>query len=540
MIIKGSDAIVRCLELEHTDIVFGYPGSAILPLYDSLTKSEIKNVLVRHEANACHSASGYARISGRPAVCIATSGPGSTNLITAIATAYMDSVPVIIITGQVGTDQIGSDVFQEADITGSAEPFVKHSYLIKNVNDIPKILKEAFYICASGRPGPVLIDIPVDILNSSLDFSYPQNVNIRSYKPTIKGNKLQIKRIISALSSSHKPLICVGGGTILAGAQNEINTLALTFDIPVVSTMMGLSCFSDTNPLYFGMIGVYGTECANNALCECDLLMVIGARFGDRAVNSPNYIKNGTIIIHIDIDPAEIGKNITADIPVVGNAKTIITQILELSSHLSHSDWIDSLNLYRNNNELPLINNRFVSPQAYIKKLSKAMPDNTTVICDVGQNLLWCANNWFFDKGRFLTSGGMGTMGYSIPAAIGAKLADMNKEVVVITGDGAFLMQMMELATINQEKIAVKIILVNNSCLGLIKQIQKENYNANYTSVALDGSPDYMKLCEAFGIKSMRVHDEPSALKSFQFVKESKQSCLIEVIINPDDTIEEA
>lgn len=539
MLIKGCEAIVKCLIKENVDTVFGYPGAAILPFYDALSKSPIKHILVRHEANAGHSASGYARISGKPGVCISTSGPGSTNLITAIATAYMDSIPIIIITGQVSTDQIGRDVFQEADITGSAEPFVKHSYLIKSVNDIPKIMKEAFYICTTGRPGPVLIDIPVDIQTKMLAFEYPETVSLRSYKPTVKGNKLQIKRIITALSNSKQPLLCVGGGVLLAKAQREATILSDICNIPVVSTMMGLSCFSNDNPLYFGMIGLYGCDVANKALCECDLLIVIGARFGDRAINSPNIIKKGTTLIHIDIDPAEIGKNLTSDIPVVGNSKIVLKQILELAPPVHHKKWIDYLQSINIKSTQPLINNGFINPCEFINQLSHALPENSVVVTDVGENQLWCANNFYIKKGKFLTSGGMGTMGYSIPAAIGAKLADDTNDVIAICGDGSFLMQMMELATAVANNVNIKIIIVNNGCLGLIKQIQKNSYNNNITAIDLSGNPDYVKLGEAFSIKSIKAYDEKTALKAIDMVVSYKASCLVECIIDPDTGLQE-
>ena len=539
MLIKGCEAIIKCLLEENTDIVFGYPGAAILPLYDALSKSSIKNILVRHEANAGHSASGYARICGKPGVCISTSGPGSTNLITAIATAYMDSIPIIIITGQVSTEQIGRDVFQEADITGSAEPFVKHSYLIKSVNDIPRIFKEAFYICRTGRPGPVLIDIPIDIQIQSLNFEYPQSVSLRSYKPTVNGNKLQIKRIITALSNSQKPLLCVGGGVLLADAQREATIFSDVCNIPVVSTMMGLSCFSNDNPLYFGMIGLYGTHIANKALSECDLLIVIGARFGDMAINSPNLIKNGASIIHIDIDPAEIGKNMTSDIPVVGNSKVVLKQILELTPPMYHKKWADYLQSINIKTMKPLIENGYINPCEFINRLSHALPDKSVVVADVGKNQLWCANNFHIKKGRFLTSGGMGTMGYSIPAAIGAKLADVTNEVIAICGDGSFLMQMMELATAFANKVSIKIIVINNGCLGLIKQIQKDLYNSNFTAISLDGNPDYVKLANAFSIDAIKAYDEETALKAIDRIISSKGTFLVECIINPDADLQE-
>lgn len=529
--IKASEAIIRCLECENVTTVFGYPGAAIAPVYNALAHSSIKHILVRHEQSAGHAASGYARISGKPGVCIATSGPGSTNLITAISTAYMDSIPLIIITGQVSTEQIGRDVFQEADITGSAEPFVKHSYLIKSADDIPRIFKESFYIASSGRPGPVLIDIPVDIQNQMINFEYPQTVSIRSYKPTVKGNKLQIKRIITALSDSSKPLICAGGGVISSQSQRELSIFSQCCNIPVVSTMMGLSSLSDDNLLFYGMIGLYGNRCANTALSECDLLIVVGARFGDRAVNSPNLLSDNAKIIHIDIDPAEIGKNIQADIPVVGHIKKILVQLLEIAPPLKHNDWIDYLNTIRCQKKSPLTENNKLSPEGFIYELSEKLPDNTTVVADVGQNQLWCANHFMIKKGRFLTSGGMGTMGYSVPAAIGAKLADEQSEVIAICGDGAFMMELMELATIKGNNINIKIVVVNNQCLGLIKEIQDNNNEKNF-AVSLTGNPDFIKLSEAFSIPAYKACDEKTALDCIDKLTSSEGPMLVELVID--------
>ena len=338
MKMKAAQAMVECLKAENIKVVYGYPGAAICPFYDALLDAEddIKHVLVRHEANGGHAANGFARISGRPAVCIATSGPGATNLITAIATAYADSIPIVCITGQVNTDQIGSDVFQEADITGAAEPFVKHSYLLKNADDLPQVFKEAFYIAGTGRPGPVLIDVPMDVQKAEIDFEYPESVDIRSYKPTTKGNYLQIKRVLSALKEAEKPLICIGGGIFASHAQEEITRLAEVLQIPVITTMMGISVFSDDNPLFFGMLGMHGVKSANTAVNECDVLFLVGARVGDRAVKTPLALAKTTKILHIDIDPAEIGKNINADYPLVGDAKAVLSQMLDMAEPMEH------------------------------------------------------------------------------------------------------------------------------------------------------------------------------------------------------------
>ncbi|MFA5657882.1 MAG: biosynthetic-type acetolactate synthase large subunit [Oscillospiraceae bacterium] len=533
---KACEAMVKCLEKENVKVVFGYPGAAICPFYDSLLDSKIRHILVRHEANSAHAANGYARITGKPAVCIATSGPGATNLITGIATAYMDSIPLVVITGQVNCDQIGRDVFQEADITGAAEPFVKHSYLVKNAQDIPRIFKEAFYIAGSGRPGPVLIDLPFDIQNTEIKFDYPKEIDIRSYKPTGKGNNLQIKRVISALEEAKRPLICAGGGIFLSHAKDELLALSEKCKIPLIVTMMGLSAVADDYPLYFGMLGMHGKSIANKALNDCDLLILIGARVGDRAVRSPVFLQETTKIIHIDIDPAEIGKNIGANIPVVGDAKLILRQITDSAEPMKHTEWIEHLISL---NKVSKYNNPekgYINPMWFIAELSEKMPEGCILSADVGQNQIWASNNYRFKKGdRFITSGGMGTMGYAIPAAIGAKLADKECEVIAVCGDGGFQMQMMELATAVAHDISVKIIVMNNSSLGMVREYQAKSYNGRLSAVILDRNPDFVALAQAYGIEAMRVNDEKSARLVIEKLSSSKKVMLIECVVNPDD-----
>ncbi len=503
--IKAAEAMVKCLEKEGIKVVFGYPGAAICPFYDELFRSDIRHVLVRHEANAGHAASGYSRITGKPAVCIATSGPGATNLLTAIATAYSDSIPIIAITGQVSTDQIGCDVFQEADITGAAEPFIKYSYLIKDAKELPKVFKEAFHIAGTGRPGPVLIDVPVDIQNTLIDFTYPETVELRSYKPTVKGNTLQIKRVCDALAKSERPLICAGGGVFSAGATKELREFAEKTQIPAVSTMMGLSLFPSEHPLYFGMLGMHGMKSANIAVSKCDTMILIGAKVGDRAVTSPEFLAQTKKIIHIDIDPAEIGKNIKTDIPLVGDCRNILSQLCEHISVIDRTTWIDELKNISNNIPVQNETEGYINPKMFLRKLSEAMPENTVCCADVGQNQIWTCNNFIIKNGRFLTSGGMGTMGYSIPCAVGAKMADMSNEVIAVCGDGSFQMQMMELATIVQEKLPIKIILMRNNKLGMVRELQTKLYKDHQIGVHLDGSPDFVALTNAYGIPSERV-----------------------------------
>lgn len=527
--IKAAAAMVKSLEREGVKVVYGYPGAAICPFYDELTKSDIHHVLVRHEVNAGHAASGYARITNKPAVCIATSGPGATNLLTAIATAYADSVPLICITGQVSTDQIGCDVFQEADITGAAEPFVKYSYLIKDAAELPRIFKEAFYIAGTGRKGPVLIDVPVDVQQTYIDFEYPETAELRSYKPTVKGNALQIKRVGEALTEAKRPLICAGGGVFAADAQEELRALIEKSGIPVVSTMMGLGLLPTGHPLYMGMLGMHGVKTANYAVQKCDTMVLIGARVGDRAVRSPQFLAETTRIIHIDIDPAEIGKNIKTDIPLVGDCKNILAQLTECVSAADRSEWLGELNKVKNLIPVEDETEGYVNPKMFIRKLSAALPENTVCVADVGQNQIWTCNNFQMGSGRFLTSGGMGTMGYSIPCAIGAKMASPRSEVVAICGDGSFQMQMMELATIVQEQLPVKIIIMRNNRLGMVRELQTKNYADNQTAVHLtEGNPDFVALAKAYGIEAERVSTMAEAEAAIAHLCASDKAYLLE------------
>lgn len=528
---KACEAMVKCLKAEGIKVVFGYPGAAICPFYDKLIESDIKHILVRHEANGGHAASGYARISKKPGVCIATSGPGALNLIPAIATAYADSIPLICITGQVNCDQIGRDVFQEADITGSAEPFVKHSYLVKNAQELPKIIKEAFYIAGSGRPGPVLIDVPMDVQNTEIDFEYPKKVDIRSYKPTGKGNMAQIKRVMKALEEAEKPLICVGGGVFASDACEEITKLSQVMEIPVITTMMGISAFSDENPLFYGMLGMHGVRAANKAVKECDVLFLVGARVGDRAVRTPLTLEETTKIIHIDIDPAEIGKNVSTNIPLVGDAKLVLQQMLGLAEPMEHKEWLEKLDSYVCEPVYKETEEGTINPRRFISELSEAMPENTTVVADVGQNQIWTATSYKIRKGRFLTSGGMGTMGYAVPAAIGAKLADKSGEVVAVCGDGAFQMSFMELATAVQHGVDIKVVVMTNHYLGMVRELQKNYYDNRLTAVSLDGSPDFITLAKAYGIPCMRVTDEEEAREAIEKLSTQKGSFFVECVV---------
>lgn len=526
-------AMVKCLEAEQIRHIFGYPGAAICPFYDELLSSEIRHILVRHEVNGGHSASGYARMTGKPAVCVATSGPGATNLITAIATAYMDSIPLVVITGQVNSDQIGRDVFQEADITGSAEPFVKHSFLVKDPEELCMDFKKAFYIAGSGRPGPVLIDIPMDVQKMECEFSYPEKIDIRSYRPKVEGNKLQVKRIADAIEKAERPLICAGGGVFTANAQDELRKLCETCDIPVINTMMGLSSMDMAHRLYFGMLGMHGVPSANYAVANCDLFILLGARVGDRAVTAVKQLSN-VDVIHIDIDPAEIGKNLPATTPMVGDLKVILNQLLACAREQKHTEWIESIAKVKENAESekePLTEEGSVNPKQFIRLLNRQLPEGAVVVADVGQNQIWTANNLFLRNGRFMTAGGMGTMGYSVPAAIGAKLANPSAEVLAVCGDGSFQMQFMELATAVQHGVAVKVIVMVNHYLGMVREVQENVYGNRLIAVSLDGSPQFDKIAEAYGIASETVSDLSEADGAIERMLSSDGPYLLQVMV---------
>ena len=535
----GADAIIKCLEAEDVKIVFGYPGVAIAPFYNSILDSQIRTVLVRTEQNAAHAASGYARISGKSAVCAVTSGPGATNVITGIATAYADSIPLICITGQVSSELIGSDVFQEADITGAVESFVKYSYLIKNVNDIPRIFKEAFFIANTGRKGPVLIDVPVDIQNIAIQkFSYPSEISMRTYKPTVKGHAVQIKKVIHELGKAKRPMICVGGGIHLSDGAAKLIHFAERYRIPVVSTMMGIGAMPTRHPLYFGMVGNNGKNYANRAMNESDMLIMVGARVADRAMSQPDLIMANKILIHIDVDTAEIGKNVGPSIPLVGDAKHIFEQLEEEECDSKHDEWVTTLEHYRDTmKRVRTPNPEYVDPAVFIRRLSEKMDGNGIYVADVGQNQLWSCTYYVVREGRFLTTGGMGTMGYSIPAAMGAKAAAPERQVVAVCGDGSFQMSMMELATIRQHNIPVKIIIMKNNYLGLVREFQHHSYKDQYSVVDLTGSPNFEKIAEAYEMDFIRLANMADSEEAInRFLAEDK-SVLMECVIDPLDMV---
>lgn len=530
--ISGAEIMVKCLEQENVEILFGYPGAAICPFYDALMGSTVKHILVRQEQNSVHSASGYARSVSKPGVCVATSGPGATNLITGIATAYMDSIPIIAITGQVRSDLIGRDVFQEADITGACEPFVKHSYLVKKTEDLPRIFKEAFYIATSGRPGPVLIDVPVDIQTNEIEeFVYPEKADIAGYKPRKDGHAKQIDKAIELIKSASRPVICAGGGVLTSGSKLKLVEFATKTGIPVVSTMMGIGVMPTENELYLGMLGSHGKRVANRAIHEADVIILCGARVGDRAVASPDQLSAHSKIIHIDIDPAEIGKNVEVTVPIVGDMKCVIEKFLEnIGDYRVPHMWEDTTQRWKQQLfRTPAQFEGCVEPHSFIAKLSAMLPNKSILVADVGQNQIWCANNFRIKEGRFLTTGGMGTMGYSVPAAIGAKFARPDREVVVVCGDGSFQMGMNELGTIAQNHLNVKIIIMRNDRLGMVRELQKNFYGERYSGTFLDeNAPDFMKIAEAYNIDSAyATSNEEAEMYAEQMIKSDKSFMLV-------------
>lgn len=535
----GAEAIIKCLEEEGVETIFGYPGVAICPFYNSILQSEIRTILIRTEQNAAHAASGMARMTGKPGVCAVTSGPGATNVITGIATAFADSIPLICITGQVNSELLGSDVFQEADITGAVESFVKYSYLIKDVNDIPRVFKEAFYIANSGRKGPVLIDIPIDIQNAVINrFKYPETLSMRTYKPTVKGNIVQIKKVIKELEKAKRPIICAGGGVLLSDAEKELRSFSEKFKIPVVSTMMGIGVMPTRHPLYYGMVGNNGKPYANKAMNESDLLIMVGARVADRAVSQPDLITYNKVLVHIDVDPAEIGKNVGPHIPLVGDARHIFKDLEKQEAECEHDEWIEALNEYRITMEIKRKPNPdYVDPAAFITLLSDKMQKDGVYVADVGQNQIWSCGYHIVREGKFFTSGGMGTMGYSIPAAMGAKLADPSRQVIAVCGDGSFQMSMMELATIRQHDIPVKIIVLKNNCLGMVREYQHYTYKDQYSVVDLSGSPDLEKLTAAYDMKYLGLKNMKNADAVLDEFLAKDESVLLECLIDPMDLV---
>ncbi|WP_458412297.1 acetolactate synthase large subunit [Schinkia sp. CFF1] len=512
---SGGRMLVEAIKAEGVEVIFGYPGGAVLPIYDQIYNSGIHHVLTRHEQGAIHAAEGYARVSGKPGVCIATSGPGATNIVTGLADAMMDSLPLVVFTGQVGTGVIGSDAFQEADVIGITMPVTKYSFQARTADELPKMIKEAFHIANSGRKGPVLIDIPKDVAIASGIFNYNEiEVNIPSYQPNYIPNHLQIRKVVEAVSSAKKPVILAGAGVIHAEAHEELKAYAEQQSIPVVNTLLGLGSFPGSHELFLGMGGMHGTYTANMALYESDLLINIGARFDDRITGNLAHFAPNAKVVHIDIDPAEIGKNVPTQIPVVADAKEALKALIaEDGAKGDFSIWLKKLRNWKK--EYPLHYKKEVNvlkPQRVIELVHEVTDGNAIVTTDVGQHQMWAAQYYSFEKpSRWVTSGGLGTMGFGLPAALGAQLACPNDTVVSIVGDAGFQMTLQELSVFQEKNLPVKVIIVNNKALGMVRQWQELFYEERYSQSLIPEQPDFVKLAEAYGVKGLRATNEEEA-----------------------------
>lgn len=502
---NGAQILIECLKREGVEIMFGYPGGQVLPIFDKLYDANLRFILTRHEQGAAHAADGYARATGKPGVCIATSGPGATNLTTGIANAYMDSIPMIALTGQVKTFLIGNDAFQEADVTGVTRPITKHNFLVKDVKELARIIREAFQIATTGRPGPVLIDIPSDVQLAETEFIWPEKIEIRGYKPTIFGHPGQIKKAAKAIAKSKKPIIYVGGGAITSGCHKEIKELAEKIQAPVTMTLMGLGAFPMTDELSLGMLGMHGTAYANHATMESDLILAIGARFDDRVTGRLDSFAPNAKVIHIDIDPTSISKNVNVDIPIVGDCKNVLGQLLEVIEKPNTAEWLKTITNWKKTHPLRYKDDGKIKPQFVIEQIYEATKGQAIITTEVGQNQMWSCQWYQYTLPRtFISSGGLGTMGFGFPAAIGAKLGVPEKQVFDIAGDGSIQMNIQELATAVSEKIPVKVAILNNGYLGMVRQWQELFYKKRYSYTTLY-NPDFVKLAESYGAVGIRV-----------------------------------
>ncbi len=538
---KGSAMILSALHKEGVEIVFGFPGGAVLPLYDQLYDDPIKHLLVRHEQAAVHAADGYARVTGKPGVVFATSGPGATNLVTGIATAYMDSVPMVLISGQVPKNFIGTDAFQEADITGITIPVTKHNYLVKDIEELPLVLAEAFYIASTGRRGPVLIDVPKDIFDQEAYFDYNTRCDIPGYKPTYEGHAGQVSRAVKAIRDAKKPVIFGGGGLIRSGASGALRDLVEKAQIPVTLSLMGLGAYPGDRPLFLGMPGMHGSVTANYALTEADLIIATGVRFDDRVTGKLESFAKNAKIIHIDIDPAEIGKNVAIDIPIVGDVRLVLEELIRKLRPGNTADWLKQIYTWQEKFPIPLglvSAEKGLKPQFVIRELSRLSGENTIVATDVGQHQMWSAQHFIVrEPCTFITSGGLGTMGYGFPAAIGAKLAAPDKKVICISGDGSFQMNIQELATAVYNQIDLTIALINNNFLGMVRQWQDIFYDKRYSYTSLEGSPDFVRVAEAYGAKGLRATNNKEATAAIEQALITKGPVLIDFVVDPEENV---
>ena len=519
MEISGAEIVVRCLQQENVDHVFGYPGGAVLYIYDELFKQDkVKHVLVRHEQAAVHAADGYARASGRVGVALVTSGPGVTNAVTGIATAYMDSIPLVVVTGQVPTHAIGQDAFQEVDTVGITRPCVKHNFLVKDVRDIAGTMKKAFYVAASGRPGPIVVDIPKDVTAAKIEFEYPETISMRSYNPVVKGHSGQIKKALGLLMKAERPMVYTGGGVVLGNAAKELAQLVRKFGFPCTSTLMGLGGYPASDKQFLGMLGMHGTYEANMAMQHCDVLLAIGARFDDRVIGNPHhFFDEKRKIIHIDIDPSSISKRVRVDVPIVGDVRDVLQELIkQLGAATAKPDasalktWWAQIELWRARDSLKYDRSSpLIKPQYVIQKLYEATKGEAYVTSDVGQHQMWAAQFYKFEKPRrWINSGGLGTMGFGLPAAMGVQLAHPKETVACVTGESSIMMCIQELSTCKQYRLPLKIVNLNNRYMGMVRQWQEFFHGNRYAESYMDALPDFVRLAESFGHVGMRI-DKP-------------------------------
>jgi acetolactate synthase-1/2/3 large subunit len=539
--ISGAEIFLECLKKEKVDTLFCYPGGVVLKIFDVLyEQKDIRMILPRHEQGGVHMADGYARSTGKTGVALVTSGPGATNVVTAIATAYMDSIPIVVFTGQVPTALIGNDAFQEADIVGITRPCTKYNYLVKDVKDLARTIKEAFYLAASGRPGPVLVDLPRDVVTGKAEFHYPEKVEIRSYNPTVTGNKWQIKQAAEAIAKAKKPVAYLGGGVISSNAADQILEFAEITKIPVTTTLMGIGGFPGTHPLSLGMLGMHGTYYANMTIHNSDLIIAIGARFDDRVTGKIEGFAPEAKIIHIDVDPTSIRKNVRVDIPIVGDVRHVMMDLNKELHRIKepwdaiHKSWHKQIDAWRA--ERPLSyehSSEMIKPQFVVEKIYEATGGDAIIVTDVGQHQMWAAQFYKFEKPRtWLTSGGLGTMGYGFPAAIGAKVAHPDKTVFSISGDGSVQMNIQELATVVENRIPVKVAILNNRYLGMVRQWQELFYSERYSSVDLGSTPDFVKLAEAYGAVGLRAENPSEVVPVLKEALKVKKPVFIDFVID--------
>ena len=544
--IKGARILLECLSRLGINEIFGYPGGAVIPIYDELYSfKEIKHYFARHEQGAVHEADGYARSTGKVGACLATSGPGATNLVTGIMTAHMDSIPLLVITGQVSSSLLGKDAFQESDIVGITVPITKNNYLVQDIKDLPRILKEAYYIASTGRPGPVLVDIPRDIQLQEIPYDefnkiYENHFSLEGYNPVYEGHKGQIKTAIKMIKDSKKPLIIAGAGILKAHAYEELKEFVEKTNIPVAMTLLGLGSFPGNHELALGMIGMHGTTYANYAANEADLIIAAGMRFDDRVTGNPQKFVPNAKIIHIDIDPAEIGKNKLIDVPIVGDLKNVLTDLNEKAPKASHDEWLKQIKKWKKEYSLTYrkTEDDILIPQEILSEIDKITKGNVIVATDVGQHQMWAAQFLTFNNPySILTSGGAGTMGFGLPAAIGAQVANPNKKVLAVVGDGGFQMTFQELMLIKEYNLPVKIFIINNSYLGMVRQWQELFHEKRYSSVDLSYNPDFIKIGEAYGIKSIQLSNKKDLKKHLKKILESDEAVLVECIVEKEENV---